>query len=284
MSKTLGTVHQEAIEQLKSCSESARLDADIILSFALNIPRTRFITQADSAVSESQFDHIQSLIDKRKQGCPVSYITGSKGFWDLELIVNEHTLIPRPETELLVEFALAIFPSNKSITVIDLGTGTGAIAIAIAKSRPNWHVLASDKSTAALDVAAKNIEKYQLSNIELVESDWFSNIKSDAVFDLIISNPPYIADKDPHLSQGDVQFEPITALSAGSDGLDDIRDIVSLARKHLGKYGWLMVEHGYDQGDAVKALFSEHGYHTIQQGLDLNGHTRATYGQRDTDV
>lgn len=283
MNKTLGSVHQDAIEQLKSCSDSARLDADIILSFALNIPRTRFITQAETPVSDVEFEQIQSLINKRKAGCPVSYITGSKGFWDLELIVNEHTLIPRPETELLVEFALAIFPNIKPITVIDLGTGTGAIAIAIAKSRPNWQVLACDKSAEALNIASKNIEKYQLDNIELSESDWFNNIDSKLSFDLIISNPPYVAEHDPHLTQGDVQFEPITALSSGPEGLDDIRQIVATGKQRLNKFGWLMVEHGFDQGDAVKAIFTEQGYHTIQQGLDLNGHTRATYGQRDTD-
>jgi len=280
MGNTLGTIHQAAIEQLKSCSDSARLDADIILSFALDIPRTRFITQADTPVSDSQFDTIQDLITKRKSGLPVSYITGTQGFWDLELIVNEHTLIPRPETELLVEFALAIYPKDKPIKVIDLGTGTGAIAIAIAKSCPNWHVMACEKSESALNVARTNIKKYELENTELIKSDWFSAVDAERSFDLIISNPPYISNQDPHLTQGDVKFEPITALSAGPEGLDDIRQIVKTAKEYLNEHGWLIVEHGYDQGDAVKALFAEQGYHTIQQGLDLNGHTRMTYGQR----
>ena len=280
MTKTLGSVHQEAIEQLKPCSDSARLDADLLLSFALDIPRTRFITQADAPVSEEQFDYIQDLLDQRKAGNPISYITGTQGFWDLELFVNEHTLIPRPETELLVEFALSIFPASKQINVIDLGTGTGAIAIAIAKSRPNWQVMACEQSKDALNVARKNAENYQLKNIELIKSDWFSSIDNQKSFDLIISNPPYIPEQDPHLQQGDVQFEPIGGLSSGKDGLDDIRQIVKAAKDHLNEYGWLIVEHGYDQGDAVKALFQEHGYHTIQQGQDLSGHTRATYGQR----
>jgi len=280
MGNTLGTIHQAAIEQLKPCSDSARLDADIILAFALDIPRTRFITQADTPISDSQFDTIQDLISKRQSGLPVSYVIGTQGFWDLELIVNEHTLIPRPETEQLVEFALAIFPKDKQISVIDLGTGTGAIAIAIAKSRPNWHVVACEKSKEALKVARENSEHYQLKNIELIESDWFSAVDSDLSFDLIISNPPYISEQDPHLTQGDVKFEPITALSAGPDGLDDICQIVRSAKEYLNEHGWLIVEHGYDQGEAVKALFAKHGYHTIQQGLDLNGHTRMTYGQR----
>ena len=280
MSNTLGTIHHYAIEQLKACSKSARLDADIILSYALNIPRTRFITQADSPVNDTQYETILNLIEKRKSGLPVSYITGSKGFWDLELLVNEHTLIPRPETELLVEFALAIFPASKPVNVIDLGTGTGAIALAIAKSRPNWNIIATDKSESALQVAEENREKYQLENIKLIHSDWFTNIDPQISFDLIISNPPYIAEKDPHLAQGDVRFEPITALSSGPDGLDDIRQIAKSARCFLTEYGWLIVEHGYDQGDSVKALFEEQGYQTIQQGMDLNGHTRATYGQR----
>ncbi len=279
MTKTLGSVHQDAVEQLKPCSESARRDVDLILSFALDIPRPRFITQADTPISETQLEHIQTLVNKRKTGCPVSYITGSQGFWDLELLVNEHTLIPRPETELLIEFSLAIFPSDKHINVIDLGTGTGAIAIAIAKSRPKWKIIASDQSEGALAIAKKNTAKYELKNIELVNSNWFSNIKANTSFDLIISNPPYIADQDPHLKQGDVQFEPTSALSAGPDGLDDIRQIVTTSTARLKQHGWLILEHGYDQGATVKALFEKHGYHTIQQGLDLNGHIRATYGQ-----
>ena len=280
MSNTLGAIHQDAIEQLKPCSDSARLDADLILSFALNIPRTRFITQGDIPVSDTQAEQIQSLINKRKTGCPIAYITGSKGFWDLELFVNEHTLIPRPETELLIEFALAIFPANKPISVIDLGTGTGAIAIAIAKARPNWQVIACDKSKEALTIARKNRDKYGLTNLELVNSDWFSSIDQQESFDLIISNPPYVADEDPHLKQGDVRFEPLSALRSGPDGLDDIRQIVKSSKDYLNEQGWLIVEHGYDQAETVKAIFSKHGYHTIQQGMDLNGHTRATYGQR----
>ena len=280
MSNTLGAIHQDAIEQLKPCSDSARLDADLILSFALNIPRTRFITQGDIPVSDTQAEQIQSLINKRKTGCPIAYITGSKGFWDLELFVNEHTLIPRPETELLIEFALAIFPANKPISVIDLGTGTGAIAIAIAKARPNWQVIACDKSKEALTIARKNRDKYGLTNLELVNSDWFSSIDQQESFDLIISNPPYVTDEDPHLKQGDVRFEPLSALRSGPDGLDDIRQIVKSSKDYLNEQGWLIVEHGYDQAETVKAIFSKHGYHTIQQGMDLNGHTRATYGQR----
>lgn len=280
MGKTLGELHQNAIEQLKVCSDSARLDADLILSFALDMPRTRFITEGDKPVSDVQLEKIQSLLEKRKKGYPVAYITGSKGFWDLELFVNEHTLIPRPETELLVEFALAIFPANKKINVIDLGTGTGAIAIAIARSRPDWQVIATDKSEQALEVARTNIENYQLNNVELVKSNWLSAINSDISFDLIISNPPYIAAGDPHLSQGDVRFEPVSALSSGQEGLDDIRQIVEEGKDFLNQHGWLILEHGYNQGEAVKEIFAKHGYHTIQQTRDLNGHIRVTYGQR----
>ena len=280
MGKTLGTIHQEAIEQLKPYSDSARLDVDIILSFALGIPRTRFITPADTPISDSKVTEVQTLIDKRKQGQPVAYITGVKGFWDLQLFVNEHTLIPRPETEMLVEFALAIFPANNKISVIDLGTGTGAIAIAIAKARPNWKVMACEKSEQALNVAKSNAENYQLDNLKMILSDWFSNINPQHSFDLIISNPPYVADQDPHLTQGDVQFEPMSALRAGPDGLNDIRHIVRYGKDYLNPHGWLIVEHGYDQAEAVKAIFTENGYAVIQQGMDLNGHTRATYGQR----
>ncbi|MGD8926109.1 MAG: peptide chain release factor N(5)-glutamine methyltransferase [Thioalkalispiraceae bacterium] len=280
MTKTLGAVHQEAIEQLKPCSDSARLDADLILSYALDIPRTRFITQAETPVSEVQYKRIIDFINKRRTGLPVSYITGTKGFWDLELIVNEHTLIPRPETELLIEFALTVLPAHKPINVIDLGTGTGAIALAIAKSRPLWNVTACDKSEQALEIARQNCKKYQLNNVDIISSDWFANIPEGASYDLIISNPPYVAEQDPHLHQGDVRFEPISALSSGPDGLNDIRQIVISARNYLSQYGWLIVEHGFDQGESVKSLFSDQGYQTIQQGLDLNGHTRATYGQR----
>jgi release factor glutamine methyltransferase len=280
MSKNLGSVHQEAVEQLKPCSDSARMDADLILSFALQIPRTRFITQAELPVGNQQYQIIQELIKQRKSGLPVSYITGRKGFWDVELFVSEHTLIPRPETELLVEFALSVFPANKPLNVIDLGTGTGAIAIAIARSRPNWQVFATDVSEPALKVAKQNCDKYKLSNIELMQSDWFSTIDDNLSFDLIISNPPYVAESDTHLSEGDVRFEPIIALSSGPQGLDDLQKIVAHSKDYLNEHGWLIVEHGFDQDEAVKSLFTQHGYATIQQGMDLNGHIRATYGQR----
>ncbi len=275
----LGELHKQSISELTGYSDSARLDADLILCHVLSIPRTAIITQDQMALEAEQIKQVQQLIEKRKQSYPIAYITGSRSFWDLDLKVTKDTLIPRPETELLVEMALSLYAEDENIQLLDLGTGSGAIAIAIAKARPNWNVVASDKSSAALSVARHNIEKYQLKNISLVTSQWFDDIPTKQKFDLILSNPPYIESNDPHLQQGDVQHEPRSALSSGIDGLDDIRLLIPSAYDYLKTKGWLWLEHGFDQAQRIKDLFDNYHYTNIKQILDLAGHTRISGGQ-----
>lgn len=277
---TLGEVTRQATQLLTANTDSARLDAELLIAQVLNIPRSRFITDPDRALDAQQVHQIQTLLARRAQGEPVAYLLGRKHFWDLELKVTPDVLIPRPETELLVETALSLFAADAAIAVLDLGTGSGAIAVAIAKARPHWHVCASDESKAAVAVAMENAEHYQLHNLTLVQSHWFDNLVADKHYNLILSNPPYIPANDPHLQQGDVRFEPQQALVSGDDGLDAIRYLVAESQPHLLPDGWLMLEHGYDQGEPVQQLFNEQGYREVQQKKDLNGHVRITLGKR----
>jgi release factor glutamine methyltransferase len=280
---TLGETTREATQLLATTSDSARLDAELLIAHVLDIPRSRFITEPERELDQQQLDNIQAIITRRAAGEPVAYILGHKHFWDLELKVSPAVLIPRPDTELLVETALTLYPAEASINVLDLGTGSGAIALAIAKAHPHWHVCAIDESQAALAVAMENAEHYQLHNVTLLQSHWFENLVKDKRYDLILSNPPYIADTDPHLQQGDVRFEPQQALVAGEDGLDAIRFLVTESKLHLLPGGWLLLEHGYDQGEHVRQLFIEHGYREVQQRKDLGGHVRVTLGRTASD-
>ena len=281
MNNILSELQKQAIAELTGYSDSARLDADLILCHVLSIPRTTIITQDKMVLDTEQVKQIQALIEKRKQNYPIAYITGSRHFWDVELKVTEATLIPRPETELLVEMALSLFPEQKKIHVLDLGTGSGAIAIAIANARPTWAIVACDNSNEALSVADQNIATYDLTNIKLLNSHWFDAVAGEQKFNLILSNPPYIEENDPHLKLGDVQFEPLTALSSGLDGLDDIRLLIPEAKNYLQPSSWLWLEHGFDQAQRVKDIFNDHGYTDIKQHIDLSGHTRITGGQLD---
>lgn len=275
---TLATLHQDAIRSLQDVSDSARLDAELLIAHVLDLPRTRFITQPDTPIDANQLDKVQATLAQRKQGVPVAYLIGSQHFWDVELAVTRDTLIPRPETEMLVETALTLFGAEQPIHIADLGTGSGAIAIAIAKARPKWQVLATDRYAPTLAIAQHNADNYQLNNIRFLQSNWFDQLAPEQRFDMIISNPPYIPEHDPHLQQGDVRFEPHQALRSGEDGLDDIRHLISTSRDFLKPDGWLLLEHGYDQGVAVNALFAQAGYQQIQQQRDLGGHTRISYG------
>jgi len=277
----LKELHTQSISVLTGYSDSTRLDVDLIICHVLSIPRSAILTQDQMTLNDEQVLQIQSLIEKRKQNYPVAYITGTRNFWDLELKVNNDTLIPRPETELLVEIALSLFPQKKPIQALDLGTGSGAIAIAIARARPDWNIIATDNSPAALTVARQNAETYLLQNSKFINSYWFNALSADHKFDLILSNPPYIKNNDPHLKSGDVQYEPESALSSGKDGLDDIRQLITNAKNFLLAQGWLWLEHGFDQAQRVKDLFTEHNYTNIKQHLDLAGHIRITGGQLD---
>ncbi|UFI45934.1 peptide chain release factor N(5)-glutamine methyltransferase [Pseudomonas savastanoi] len=258
-------------------SPTARLDIELLLAAALGKPRSFLHTWPERIVSTEAALAFAGYLQRRRTGEPVAYILGQQGFWKLDLEVAPHTLIPRPETEMLVEAALELVPAFAPAQVLDLGTGTGAIALALANDRQQWKVTAVDRVPEAVALAERNRQRLQLDNAQVLNSHWFSALEGRQ-FDLIISNPPYIADADPHLSAGDVRFEPSSALTAGSDGLDDLRTIIADAPVHLSADGWLLLEHGYDQGPAVRELLIRHGFERIQTRRDLGEHERITFG------
>ena len=259
-------------------SPTARLDAELLLAAALGKSRSYLHTWPEKIVSSEAALTFAEYLLRRRAGEPVAYILGQQGFWNLDLEVAPHTLIPRPDTELLVETALALLPATPA-KVLDLGTGSGAIALALASERAAWHVTAVDRVLEAVALAERNRQRLQLDNVNVFTSHWFSAL-DDQRFDLIISNPPYIAAGDVHLAQGDVRFEPESALVAGADGLDDIRHIVAQAAKHLNAGGWLMLEHGYDQAAAVRALLVAAGFVEVASAQDLAGIERISFGRR----
>ncbi|MCR8721053.1 peptide chain release factor N(5)-glutamine methyltransferase [Pseudomonas syringae USA007] len=258
-------------------SPTARLDIELLLAAALGKPRSFLHTWPERIVSTEAAVAFAGYLQRRRTGEPVAYILGQQGFWKLDLEVAPHTLIPRPETEMLVEAALELVPAFAPAQVLDLGTGSGAIALALANDRQQWKVTAVDRVPEAVALAERNRQRLQLDNAQVLNSHWFSALEGRQ-FDLIISNPPYIADADPHLSAGDVRFEPSSALTAGSDGLDDLRTIIADASAHLSADGWLLLEHGYDQGPAVRELLIRHGFERIQTRRDLGEHERITFG------
>jgi len=255
-----------------------RADAELLLLHVLHKPRSWLFTHADDALDADVQSAYDALLGRREAGEPVAYITGRRGFWTLELEVTPATLIPRPETELLVELVLRHLPPDFSGRVADLGTGSGAIALAIARERPRAQVLATDASTAALEVARRNAQRHAIGNVDFVHGDWLLPLAGKR-FELIVSNPPYIEAADPHLARGDLRFEPASALASGSDGLDDIRRIVDGARRHLDPSGWLLLEHGWNQGAAVRALLLHAGYEQIFTAQDIERRDRVSGGR-----
>ncbi len=269
---------EQARETLSKNGESADIDAQVLLSHVLQRNSAHLIAWPEKELDKNQAASFLQLIEQRKQGLPVAHLTGQREFWSLDFSVNNSTLIPRPETETLVEFILQKFGDRKNLKLLDLGTGTGAIAIAIASEKPAWQIFASDISKQALALATKNNTQHK-TNITFIHSDWFNNIKQHD-FDIIVSNPPYIADNDPHLQSGDVRFEPQGALTAGKTGMDDIKHLCAQAKNHLQKNGWLIVEHGYNQAQLVADCFAENAYAQVEQREDLSGHTRMTAGKK----
>jgi len=255
-----------------------RADAELLLLHVLHKPRSWLFTHADDALDADVQSAYDALLGRREAGEPVAYITGRRGFWTLELEVTPATLIPRPETELLVELALQRLPPDFSGRVADLGTGSGAIALAIARERPRARVVATDASTAALEVARRNAQRHAIGNVDFVHGDWLLPLAGKR-FELIVSNPPYIEAADPHLTRGDLRFEPASALASGSDGLDDIRRIVDGARRHLDPSGWLLLEHGWNQGAAVRGLLLHAGYEQISTMPDIEQRDRVSGGR-----
>ncbi|OOV90930.1 MULTISPECIES: peptide chain release factor N(5)-glutamine methyltransferase [Pseudomonas] len=258
-------------------SPTARLDVELLLAAALGKSRSYLHTWPEKIVSSEDALTFASYLQRRRSGEPVAYILGQQGFWKLDLEVAPHTLIPRPETELLVEAALELLPATPA-QVLDLGTGTGAIALALASERPAWQVMAVDRVLEAVALAERNRQRLHLHNATVLSSHWFSALQGHR-FDLIISNPPYIADNDPHLVAGDVRFEPASALVAGHDGLDDLRLIIAESPAHLNDGGWLLLEHGYDQAQAVRDLLLNQGFDGVHSRIDLGGHERITLGR-----
>ena len=256
-----------------------RIDAELLLLHVLGKPRSWLFGHDTDALDMGDVAAFEALIARREGGEPVAYLTGRRGFWTLGLAVTPATLIPRPDTELLVERALERLPRDAAARIADLGTGSGAIALALAKERPRVRVVATDASEAAVAIARANAAENGIDNTEFRHGSWFAPLAGEC-FDVIASNPPYIEADDPHLGEGDLRFEPITALASGGDGLDDLRVIIGEATSHLIEHGWLLVEHGWNQGAAVRALFVEAGFVEVATARDLEDRDRVTLGRR----
>nr|WP_298147009.1 peptide chain release factor N(5)-glutamine methyltransferase [uncultured Pseudomonas sp.] len=262
-------------------SPTPRLDAELLLAHALSKSRSYLRTWPEREVDAAQQARFIADLARRRAGEPVAYILGQQGFWSLELEVAPHTLIPRPDTELLVETTLALLPATPA-AILDLGTGTGAIALALASERPAWRVTGVDRVPEAVALAERNRARLRLNNVAFVASYWFSALAGQR-YRLIVSNPPYIAAADHHLDQGDVRFEPSSALVAGEDGLDDIRLIIEQAPGYLESGGWLLLEHGFEQAAAVRELLMARGFAAVESRRDLGGHERISLGRFDNE-
>lgn len=277
---TIKSYLANAISRLNG--DEANIDARLLLQHILNVNHAWLIAHADDTLTSEQHAAFETLFQRRLNGEPIAYILGAREFYGLHLKVTPDTLIPRPDTETLVDAALAKIVQNETLShlplhVLDLGTGTGAIALAIAKYRPKTQVTAVDASESALKIAQENAELLGITNITFVQSNWFAELNNQT-FDFIVSNPPYIEENDPHLNQGDLRFEPRTALASGIDGLDDIRMIIKHAPNHLNAHGWLMLEHGYNQAQSVANLLLQAEFTQIEHVQDLAGVQRVTLG------
>lgn len=262
-------------------AEDARFEAELLLAHALGRTRAWLFAWPEFEPDSAQRAEYQRAIDARGRGEPIAYLTRRREFWSLDLMVTPAVLIPRAETERLVELALERIPLDREVAVADLGTGSGAIALALAHERPRARVLATDTSADALAVARGNAERLDIANVAFAQGDWCDAL-GDARFDLIVSNPPYIEAGDAHLVQGDLRFEPPAALASGADGLDAIRSILVDARAHLHGGGWLLLEHGCDQGEHVRALLLSHGYAEASTSRDMEGRERVTFARMPT--
>ena len=261
----------------------AALEAQVLLGHVLNRSRSYLLAHAEVTLSDSDQAQYEALLTRREHGEPIAYILGEREFFGLTFRVTPDVLIPRPDTELLVTLALALSPEEATWAVLDLGTGSGAIAIAIATQRPKARVIAIDQSGEALLVARDNALRLGATNLGFLQGDWFAPLAKGARFDVIVGNPPYIAEHDAHLSQGDLRFEPKAALTSGREGLDAIRAIVYKAAHHITSSGCLLLEHGFEQGAACRKIFTEHGFQKISTHRDLAGQERVTTG-RPTEV
>jgi len=271
---------EQAVSQLEQYTDSARIDAEVLLAHVLLKTRTYLYTHPELKLSKQQWLTFQQLIARRSLGTPVAYLTGTREFWSLPLRVNEKTLIPRPETELIVELTLALMGNQAHARLLDLGTGSGAIALALAKERADWNITACDYSEDALRTAQENAARLEINNIRFYHSNWFSHITEPKTFHVIVSNPPYIAANDPHLAQGDVRFEPQQALVSAKEGLYDIEHIIKHSLARLTEDGLLLIEHGYGQKTPVTSMLNDYGYNDVKSWQDWQGNDRVSGGRK----
>jgi len=273
---------KKAETQLSSC-DSPRLDAEILLAFVIDKQRSYLRAYPEYELDSSTLNDYSRLIARRASGEPVAYLTGERDFWSLTLKVSADTLIPRPDTELLVETALEQITNIpiRPIQIADLGTGSGAIALALASECVHCQITATDLSVAALEVAKANAHKLKLTHIDFIHSNWCSAFAATQRFDIIVSNPPYIPENDPHMQSAELANEPTFALTSGKDGLDAIRQITQQAKAFLNHGGFLIIEHGYDQGEAVQGLFQDNDFQKIETKQDLGGNDRVCVGVKN---
>ena len=260
---------------LRRVSESPRLDAELLMGMVLRKPRSFLHAWPEQQLSEQEAACYEALLRRRFSGEPIAYMTGFREFWSMPLRVTPAVLIPRPDTELLVERALLRLPQDQDTRVLDLGTGSGAVALAIARERPRTQVIGVDISVAALELARANAELQKIGNVEFRESDWFDAVRGEK-FNVVVGNPPYVAEDDPHLSRGDVRFEPRLALDAGETGMNCFRAILDRAHNYIVRQGWLLLEHGPDQHMPLRRLMEAQHYHDITLHKDAAGRDRVT--------
>lgn len=275
MTKTIADLLFNAEQSFASISDSPRLDAEVLLAFILKKDRSYLRAWPEKVLTLEQQQAFLALQTKRCEGIPIAYLVGEKEFWSLPLLVSNNTLIPRPATETLIELALKLLPQQHK-RVLDLGCGSGAIALALATSKPDWDIVAVDISQDAIAIAQQNAKRLACKNVQFIVSDWYSALAAQHQFELIISNPPYIAHDDPHLLQGDVRFEPKLALVADDDGMKAIRTIAMHAKNFLADQGCLMLEHGYDQAKKTRELLHEMQFSNIKTFCDHEKHERVT--------
>ncbi|MBP9603002.1 MAG: peptide chain release factor N(5)-glutamine methyltransferase [Chromatiaceae bacterium] len=277
---TIGGLVREATERLKALPQAEpRLEAELLLMATTGATRAGLIAWPERTLDPEQVDCYQALEVRRLSGEPIAHIRGRQAFWSQELRITPDTLIPRPETELLVEIALELLLADAPLLIVDAGTGSGAIALALALERPAWTLIAMDLSPGAVAVAADNLARHEAANAWVVRADWLAPL-APASLDALIANPPYIPATDPHLRQGDLPREPLSALASGADGLDGLRRITRQAAQCLKPGGLLALEHGFDQDAAVRVLLAAVGFERLETRPDLAGHPRATLGYR----
>ena len=274
----------QSIKYLLTCarqkladSPSAGIDSEVLLSHVLETGRSFLYANPELELPRQRVKAFKRLVTRRAKGEPIAYLTGTCEFWSLQLDVSPAVLIPRPETELLVETALQKIPAGAGWRIADLGTGSGAVALALASECRRCDIHATDISKAALDVAQANAKRLGMDNIRFYSGSWAEPLSGD--FELIVSNPPYVDDDDPHLGQGDLRYEPRVALTPGKDGLDAIREIAQSSKPSLVTGGWLMIEHGWEQGPSVRQIMGNDGFVNVETLQDLQGHDRVTAGQ-----